>query len=128
MLLKKSIDAIGAVARTSEAMARSYVDASREAIAVLILHRGLIVRVYRNPDFPWIAVGIGQAAPSTSIASDAWLPGSMSQPEECDPETWLAERDCKRIELLLEQVLGQTSGYAMVLLHAELSEVADGKA
>ena len=113
---------------SKEAMARAYVDASRHAIAVLILHRGLILRVYRNPDFPWIAVRIGQAAPSTSIASDLWPPGSMSEAEECDPESWLAERDCERTELLLEQVLGQASGYAMVLLHAELSELGDGEA
>ena len=52
----------------------------------------------------------------------------MSEAEECDPESWLAERDCERTELLLEQVLGQASGYAMVLLHAELSELGDGEA
>lgn len=48
----------------------------------------------------------------------------MSELEECDPATWLSERDAGRAELLLEQVLGQAN-FAMVLLHVELSDPED---
>lgn len=110
---------------SKEAMARAYVDASREAMTVLIIHRGLVTRVYRNSDFPWIDVRIGQLAPSDSIASAAWPAASMSELGECDPATWLSERDAGRTELLLEQVLGQANEFAMVLLHVELSDPQD---
>lgn len=49
----------------------------------------------------------------------------MSDLQEYDPETWLFERDCGRTEVLLEQVLGQAHSYAMVLLHAELTDPDD---
>ena len=110
---------------SKEAMARAYVDASREPIAVVILHCGLVTRVYRNADFPWIDVRIGQVMPSDSIVSVAWPAASMSEFEECDPATWLSERDARRTEVLLEQVLGQANEFAMVLLHAELSDADD---
>ena len=110
---------------SKEAMARAYVDASREVIAVLILHRGLLTRVYRNSDFPRIDVGIGQMVPSDSIASAAWPASSMSELEECDPATWLSERDAGLTELLLEPVLGHANSFAMVLLHVELSNPED---
>lgn len=110
---------------SKEAMARAYVDACRDPIAILILHRGVVRRVYRNSEFPWIDVRIGQVAPLDSIASVARSAASMSELEECDPATWLSERHCGRTELLLEQVLGQAHEYAMVLLHAELSDTDD---
>lgn|GEM_PF-6487975 len=110
---------------SKEAMARAYVDASREPIAVLILHQSLVKRVYRNSDFPWIDVRIGEVASSDSIASAARPAGSVSELEECDPGTWLSERNVGRTELLLEQVLGQTNEFAMVLLHAKLSDPED---
>ncbi|MEO6360074.1 MAG: hypothetical protein ABIO43_05815 [Sphingomicrobium sp.] len=109
-------------------MARAYVDASRDRIAVLILHQARVMRIYRNEDFPWIAVRIGQSAPSDSLANNSWLPRSISEPEECHPEVWLSDRDCGRAELLTEQVLGQANGYMMVLLRAEITEPADDDA
>lgn len=108
-----------------EAMARAYVEASREPIAVVILHRQTVKRVYRNSDFPWIDVRIGQQVPSCSVASAVRPPASMSELEECDPATWLSERDCRRTEMLLEQVMGQANEFSMVLLHAELSDPDD---
>lgn len=110
---------------SKEAMARAYVDASREPVAVLILHRGLVKRIYRSADFPWIDVRIGQSVPSDSIASAVRPAASMSELEECDPVTWLSQSDVARTELLLEQVLGQANEFAMVLLHAELSDPED---
>lgn len=110
---------------SKEAMARAYVEASHEPIAVLVLHRGMVTRAYRNADFPWIDVRIGQVVPSDSIASGVRPAASLSVLRDCDPATWLSERDARRTELLLEQVLGQANHFAMVLLHAELSDPED---
>lgn len=110
---------------SKEALARTYVEASREAIAILILQRGRILRIYKSQDFRWIALSIGQTVPVNSIASEIRQPQSLSDPDECDPDIWLTERDSRRTELLLEQVLGQAAGFAMVLLHAELAEDDD---
>lgn len=110
---------------SKEAMARAFVDASREPVAILVLHRGLVTRVYRNEEFPWIDVRIGHKAPSESIASAVRPAASMSELEECDPTIWLTDRDAARTELLLEQLLGQAHEYAMVLLHAELTDPDD---
>jgi Zn-dependent peptidase ImmA (M78 family) len=110
---------------SKEAMARAYVDASRETLAVLILHRGLIKRMYRNSDFPWISVRIGNRVSPNSVASVSQPAGSMSDLEECDPAIWLSDRDASRTELLLEQVLGQANEFAMVMLHAEISDAEE---
>ena len=42
--------------------------------------------------------------------------------EECEPETWLGPAGVRKVEALSEQVLAQTDGWAMILLHAELAE------
>ncbi|WFL78269.1 ImmA/IrrE family metallo-endopeptidase [Altererythrobacter arenosus] len=108
---------------SKEAMARSYVDAHRETLAVVILKDGHIDRTYRPDDFPWVEPRIGTQVPYDSIASDHRLmPGELSEVEECDPETWLGERASRSVEVLCEQILCQRNGYATILLHAELGE------
>ena len=97
-------------AMSKEAMARTYVEVSRETIAIIILQHGKIRRVYRcDRDFPRIAPWIGQAVPEGSIACDNNLqPGEISESEECELEVWLDP--------------GPATGVAMVLLQAELAE------
>lgn len=108
---------------SKEAMARSYIEAQHEAIAVLVVDRGRLARVYRHTDLPWIEVGVGQSVPADSLGCGHQLqPGEMSEVEECDPELWFNERSAGRIAMLTEQVLGQANGFAMLLLHAELIE------
>ena len=111
-------------AMSKEAMARTYVDASRETIAIIILQHGKIRRVYRGDrDFPRIALWIGQPVPKGSIACDNNLqPGELSESEECELDVWLDLGPATRVEVLTEQVLGQAKGFAMVLLHAEMVE------
>lgn len=71
-----------------EAMARGYIDALRETLAVVILRDGCIDRIYRNKDFPWIEPRYSQPTPADSIATGHDLhPGQYSDMEECDPET-----------------------------------------
>lgn len=106
-----------------EAMARGYIGASREALAVVIVRNGVLNRVYRGNDFPWIEPRCGQGLPTESLACDhALQSGQWSDMEECDPEIWLGERAAHTVELLSEQVLAQRDGWATILLHAELSD------
>ena len=109
---------------SKEAMARAYVEAHREPIAVVILRHGRIQRIYRDQaDFPWLAPRIGQAVPDGSMAYAHRLQvAETAGPEECEPEVWFNERDARRIDLLTEQLLGQRDGFAMLLLHAELTD------
>ena len=106
-----------------EAMARGYIDALRETLAVVILHDGCIDRIYRNKDFPWIEPRYSQPTPADSIATGHDLhPGQYSDMEECDPETWLGSSGARRIEVLCEQIFVQQNGWATILLHAEMSD------
>lgn len=108
---------------SKEAMARSYVAAHHETLALVFLHRGKIKRFYKPDDFPFIDVTIGNEVPEDSIASDhGYCPAKASEMEDCDPCIWLGERSQRQVEMLSEQVLAQRDGHAMVLLHAELLE------
>ena len=108
---------------SKEAMARSYIEAHRATLAVVTLLDGRLDRIYRSDDFPWIEPHPKQAVPEDSVAADHRLqPGELTEMEECEPETWLGEHGARRVEVLSEQVLGQSGGYAMVLLHAELAD------
>lgn len=103
------------------AMARSYVDAHRETLALLTVRNGRLVQAHRPDDFPWIEPGIGESVPDDSIAQgQRLLPGQSSAMEECDPETWLGSSAARKVEVLSEQVLAQSDGWAMILLHAEM--------
>ena len=102
------------------AMARSYVDAHRETLALLIIRDGRLVQAHRPQDFPWIEPRIGEAVPVESIAHGHQLaPGQISPMEECDPESWLSSSAARKVELLSEQLLAQRDGWAMTLLYAE---------
>ena len=105
------------------AMARSYVDAHREALALVVVRDGRIEQAHRPDDFPWINQSIRGPVPQDSIIrGHRFLPGQTSPMEECDPETWLGSSAARKVEVLSEQLLEQSDGWAMVLLHAELIE------
>lgn len=109
---------------SKEAMARSYVEAHREAVSVILLRHGRIIRIYRSEKhFPWIVPRAGDVVPVGSMASSLELqPGQFSQGEECDADTWINDRDVRRVGMLTEQLLAQRDGFAMLLLHAELPD------
>lgn len=121
-----TLESIVAMARefgvSKEAMARTWVDAHREPVAVVLAHRGRILRRYRHEDFPWLADWHGQLPDDCLAVAMKLPPGAYSQVEEVDPIAWLLERDAERVLSLTEQVLGQRDGYALVLLQAELDE------
>lgn len=112
---------------SKEAMARTYVEAHHEARAVLILRNGRILRIYRDQaKLPWIAPRPGQAVPAGSLASAHRLqPAELTDVEECDADTWFGEREGERVGEVTEQLLGQRSGFAMLLLHAEIADESD---
>lgn len=121
-----SLESIVGMARdfgvSKEAMARSWVDAHREPVAALVMHRGRIIRRYRNEDFPWLPVGEGRP-PEGSLAADIQLArGSFSDVEDVEPDAWFSGRDAARTLSLSEQILGQSDGYALILLQAELDD------
>ena len=107
---------------SKEAMARSWIDARDDAVAVLVAQHGRLLRCYRNQQhLPWIDVARGEVLPAASLASrHALTRGTASDPEECEPELWLGTHDAARVDVMTEQVLAMSGGYAMVLLHAEL--------
>lgn len=108
---------------SKEAMLRRYVEVHPAAAAVIVLQNDRVHAIYRPDDFPWIDVRIGQAVPAESIARSHGLdPGTISELEECDPETWLGDHAAKSVEVLCEQILAQRGDYSTVLLHAELAE------
>jgi len=111
---------------SKEALARAYVENSREAVAMVVLRHGLVQRLYRNDrHFPWIAVKAGSQAPVGSLARLPLRPGTLSNRAECDPELWIGERDSREVEQLTEQVLAQRDGYALLMLHAVMRDEED---
>ena len=121
--LRDIIRLAGDFAMSKEAMARAYVDAQRATVAVLILKDGLLHRAYRGADFPWIETVLGQPVPQDSIAhGHRLIPGEFSESEECDPEVWFEVFNAARVEVITEQLYGQSFGFAMLLLHVELAD------
>lgn len=113
----------GEFAVSKEAMARGYVAASRADIAVLVTRHGILQRIHRSDDFPWIEARIGQPVPAESLlACSPPAPRALSEIEECEPDTWLGSRAAAGVEVMTEQVLGQAGGFAMILLCVERTE------
>lgn len=109
---------------SKDAMARAFVDHSQDAVAIIVIRDGKVLRLYRNErTFPWIEATVHSHVPARSIYHDRrLLPGNMSLPEECEPELWLGTSAARKIEVLTEQVLGQKNGFALLMLHAEMRD------
>jgi hypothetical protein len=107
---------------SKEALARAFVAAHREPVAVILSRNHRVERFYRHDDFPYLPIASGKPLPLEAIAVEPPRPGETSDTEEVDPETWVSERDVERTLLLTEQVIGQRNGYAMTLLQADLDD------
>lgn len=75
--------------------------------------------------FPWIAVAPAQPVPDGSIGIDRLPEGAASAIETCEPELWLGLRDASKVAAMTEQVLWQRSGFALILLNAEMHDEDD---
>ena len=107
---------------SKEALARAFVAAHREPVAIILSRNNRVERFYRHEDFPFLAIASGKPLPLDAFATEPPQPGETSESEEADPETWIGEHDAERTLLLTEQVIGQRGGYAMTLLQAELDD------
>lgn len=122
------ISQVGALAKkfdvSKEAAARNYADYHEEPVAIAVVHKGVIDKVYRNfSRFPKLAVQRGEAVPRASLLHRAPVTiGLPSQVDETRPEAWLESEWGKKPPPLYEQVLHQRNGYAMVMLWAEVTD------
>ncbi|MFL0354835.1 ImmA/IrrE family metallo-endopeptidase [Erythrobacter sp. GH1-10] len=121
-----SLEVLVAMARefevSKEAMARAFVASHREPCAVIVSRNGRVERFYRHEDFPYLPVAKGKSLPFDCLATDDLAVGTFTEPEEIEPDIWLSEHDAERVLALTEQALGQSNGFAMTLLQAELDE------
>ena len=121
-----SLQTLVAMARefavSKEAIARAFVGAHRDPVALVVSRHGRVERFYRHEDFPFLPVSPGKLLPQDAIAADPTEPGAMSEAEEVEADTWLSDRDAERVLVLTEQVFGQSNGYALTLLQAELDD------
>ncbi len=112
---------------SKDAMARAYADYSREAVAIIVIRDGTVLRHYRNDrNFPWINVAPRMPVPAQSAYHDGRrAPGDLSPTDECEPELWLSPSASRQVEVLTEQVLEQNNGFALLMLHAEMNDDDD---
>lgn len=92
-----------------------------DASAFVVSQKGLIRRVFRSRDFPFISLQNGMPLPKNSIASqiDA-ADHSISDCEPIDPCHWLS-KDINGLELF-EQTLFQEDDWALTMLTAEVPD------
>lgn len=113
---------------SKEAAARNYADYHDECVAIVVVNKGAIDKVYRNMSrFPKLAAKRGDAVPKSSLYHRA--PGTIGLPsmlDEARPEAWLESEWGKPLPSLYEQVLLQQNGFAMVMLWAEAAEDDEG--
>lgn len=107
---------------SKEAMGRAFVDSWSEPVALVLAQNHKIIRSYKHEDFPFLVPRWGEEIPDESIAAGTFDRGDFSDAEEIEPEVWLADRDCDRTLLFTEQVHGQSNGYSLILLQAELDD------
>jgi Zn-dependent peptidase ImmA (M78 family) len=111
---------------SKDALARAYADYTREAVAIIVIHKGRIARSYRNEkNFPWLAVSRGQSVPAESIYHAGQPRAAPPPAEECDADLWLGEAEARRVASMTEQVLHQQNGFALLMLHAHLVDEDD---
>ena len=102
---------------SKEATARRYVDVQDEPCAVIVSHKGRILRFYRHEDFPYLDVKRGDPVPRDSFTAKTDLAKFVvSNWEECDGWVWLSTNSGRRAPMLYEQVLTQSDGYRLTML------------
>ena len=112
---------------SKQALAWQYVAYHHEAVAIVQTQHGRILDIYRKPGkFPWIESTRSQEAPRESMVHDTGgAPGTTSEIVDCIPELWLSADAARTVDSMTEQVLNQSDGFALVMLHAELRDEED---
>lgn len=102
---------------SKEATARRFVELQDEACAIVISQHGVVRRVYRHKDFPYIALSSGDAVPlGSAAASAAPASGAVTDWREAQSHVWRADAAHGAPHVLMEQSLGQAEGFRMTLL------------
>jgi hypothetical protein len=104
---------------SKEAMARAYADHHPEAVAVLVVHDGAVLRRYHNRiRFPYIQSTRRSQVPAGSVYHRTGREqGFTSDPSECTPALWIDVERGKRAPTMMEQVHCQQDGFSLILLH-----------
>jgi hypothetical protein len=102
---------------SKEATARRFVELQDEACAIVISQHGVIRRMYRHKDFPYIALSNGDAVPpGSAAAAGALASGAVTDWREAQSHVWRADGGRRAPVMLMEQSLGQAEGFQMTLL------------
>ena len=109
-----------------EAAARSYVNYHGGILALVVIQRARILRIYRSASFPRTCVSAGSPIPDhTKSGLGGIAQGSVSQIRRGRSEDWLESDWGVRMPRLYEQVMVQGDEFAMVLLHCVHDEELD---
>lgn len=104
---------------SKEAAARSYVEYHEEAVAVIVVKDGMVLRSYKGRDFPFITATYGKRIPVGSGFCNR--PANSSEMQECGADVWFDKPGAT----VQEQICIQREGFAFILLWAEISEVEE---
>jgi len=108
---------------SKDAAARAYAQYHDEPIALAVVHKGRVLRIYRGLKFPRLSVAEGEDVPRTSIYWRRPEGGNaLSDIVETQAGQWIDSDWGKRLPALFEQVLYQQMGYALILLWPEFVE------
>lgn len=114
---------------SKEAMARAYADYHHEAVAFVVVHKGIVKRLYRNRRrFPFITVRPGQPVPQGSIFHKPGL--RKLAPSEIDarvPDLWIDVERGRAAPSLCEQACLQANDFAIIMLWYEPAQDDDNE-
>jgi hypothetical protein len=92
-----------------------------QKIAIVVIKDGVVKRVYRDKSFPRLCVWNGSQVPrQTKFHYFQKATGSISAMSQIGGENWLETNRDERIPNVYEQVMIQSSGFAMVMLWVDV--------
>lgn len=102
---------------SKEATSRRYVELHDEPCAIVISRSGVVRRVYRGSEFPYIALAKGDPVPAQSATGRLSLgEGAISEWADAEAALWLPSDRGRRLPKLYEQALGQQKDFRLTLL------------
>ena len=106
---------------SKEAMARAYSLYHDKLLAFVITHNGIIKRIYRPPNFPYITAEIGTPIPNSTSVSNR----DLMNVGECLPDHWISVERGKKAPKLYEQAMQQRNNFAITMLWLEMEGESD---
>lgn len=107
------------------ATARRFVALNDHPCAIIQSHNRFITHIYKNKDFPYIALKKANPLPPRSLsAQDSDLSDSYTEIQPSNWKNWLNVQPIENAELF-EQVFFQENGYRMTLLFLDTKKCLD---